>query len=114
MSGILPGHELGRLRAVALSPYDIKVLSTLVETGGEFPFYPERVAAETRAQHIAGFRSLAERDLIEIDEARSTISRWIVRLSDNGRAAYASLEKMSAKPRVEVQMDGETPRIVNP
>lgn len=29
--------ELGRMRAVGLSPYDIKVLTTLMQTNGEFP-----------------------------------------------------------------------------
>lgn len=114
MSSILSGHELGRLRAVALSPYDIKVLTTLKETGGEFPFYIERVAPETRQVHLAGMSALAERDLIEIDEARSTTARWIVRLSANGRAALESLDRMNVQPRVDVQMDGDTPRIVKP
>lgn len=109
MSSLLSGHELGRLRATALSPYDIKVLTTLVQTGGEFKFYPP---ADMVAFHITAMGSMADRDLILIDEARSTTNCWVVRLSDNGRAAYAALEKMSAKPTVEVQMDGETPRIV--
>ena len=107
-------YELGRLRAVGLSPYDIKVLSTLMESGGEFPFYIERTAPEVRAAHVAGMDSLAKRNLIEVDENRSTVSRWILRLTDNGRAVCAQLEKMNARPLVEVQMHGTTPEVIKP
>jgi hypothetical protein len=102
-------HELDRLRAVGLSPFDVKVLSTMMETGGEFPFYVDRLKPETRDIQIAGMNSLIARDLIEVDTSRSSGHRWMVRLTDNGRAVCAELEKMSAKKPVEVQMQGDLP-----
>lgn len=106
-------HELGRVRSVGLSPYDIKVLTVMGQTGGEFPFYIERCAPEQREMHLAGMSSLANRGLIAVDEARSTTSRWILRLTDMGRAVLAQLDSMNAKPRVEVEMQGETPVVVS-
>lgn len=107
-------YELGRVRAVGLSPYDIKVLTVLMETGGEFPFYIERVDPKDQALHIAGMHSLALRNLIDIDQTRSTASRWIVRLTDNGRAVCTQLEKMNAKPKVEIEMHGDVPVLIKP
>lgn len=106
-------HELGRVRSAGLSPYDIKVLTTMAETGGEFPFYIDRCAPEARDLHVAGMNSLANRGLIEVDESRSTLSRWILRLTDNGRAVVAQLDKMNAKPTVEVQMHGDRPEVIS-
>lgn len=105
-------YELGRLRAVGLSPYDIKVLTTMMATGGEFPFYIERTAPEMRALHLAGMSSLADRGLIEVDEARSTVSRWILRLTDKGRATCVQLERMNVSPTVEVRMHGDVPEVI--
>lgn len=106
-------HELGRVRSVGLSPYDIKVLTTMGETGGEFPFYIEQTAPEMRQLHIAGMSSLVQRGLIGLDEARSTQTRWVLRLTDMGRAVLAQLEQMNAKPRVEVQMHGDRPEVIS-
>lgn len=107
-------RELDRVRSVGLSPYDIKVLTTMMETGGEFPFYIERCSPEVRDMHVAGMSSLANRGLIEVDEVRSTVNRWILRLTDNGRAICTQLEKMNAKPRVEVQMHGDVAEVIKP
>lgn len=106
-------HELGRIRSVGLSPYDIKVLTTMSETGGEFPFYIERCSPEARDLHVAGMSSLANRGLIEVDEARSTVSRWILRLTDNGRAVVSQLDKMNVQPRVEVEMRDDRPVVIS-
>lgn len=105
-------HEMGRLRSVALSPYDINVLSTMAQTGGEFAFYIERTAPENRDRHVAGMKSLVDRGLIEIDQTRSSPTRWMLRLTASGHAVCAQLESMNAKPRVEVQMHGDTPEVV--
>jgi len=106
--------ELGRIRQAGLSPFDIKVLSTFIETGGEFPFYVDRLKPETRAAQIEGMNSLIGRDLIEVDTTRSNGHRWMLRLTDNGRAICAQLDKMSAKRPVEVQMHGDAPEVVKP
>lgn len=106
--------ELGRIRQAGLSPFDIKVLSTFMETGGEFPFYVDRLKPETRASQIEGMNSLIARDLVEVDATRSNGHRWLMRLTGNGRAICAQLDKMNAKRPVEVQMQGETPEIIKP
>jgi hypothetical protein len=104
--------ELDRMRTAGLSAYDIKVLSTMIETGGEFPFYVDRLKPETRDAHIAGMNSLIARDIVEVDMQRSSGHRWMVCLTDNGRALCAQLEKMNAKKPVEVEMHGETPEVI--
>lgn len=105
-------HALERMRAAALSPFDIKVLSTFMETGGEFPFYVDRLKPDSRDAQIEGMNSLIARDLIEVDTTRSTGHRWVLRLTDNGRALCAELEKMNAKKPVEVQMHGAAPELI--
>lgn len=107
-------HELTRVRAAALSPYDVKVLSTFIDAGGEFPFYVDRLKPETRDEKISGLNSLIARDLIEVDTTRSSGHRWMLRLTDNGRAVCAQLESMNAKRPIEVQMQGETPEVKAP
>ncbi len=102
-------YALDRLRTMGLSPYDIKVLSTMMETGGEFPLYVDRLKLETRDTHLAAMNSMIERDLIEVDVPRSSGHRWMLRLTDNGRAVCAELEKMNARRPIEVEMHGETP-----
>lgn len=104
--------ELDRMRTAGLSAYDIKVLTTAIDTGGEFPFYVDRLKPETRDAHIAGMNSLIARDIIEVDMSRSSGHRWMVRLTDNGRALCEQLEKMNAKKPVEVQMHGDTPGVI--
>jgi DNA-binding MarR family transcriptional regulator len=105
-------HELGRLRAAGLSPFDIKVLSVFMETGGEFAFYVDRLKPETKDMQIDGMNSLIARDLIEVDTTRSSGHRWMMRLTDNGRAVCAELEKMNARKPVEVQMQGSSPEVI--
>lgn len=105
--------ELDRIRQAGLSPYDIKVLSTFVATGGEFPFYVDRLKPETRDVQLEGMNSLIARDLVEVDMTRSSGHRWMLRLTDNGRAVCARLEEMNAKRPVEVQMHGEAPEVVS-
>ena len=107
-------YALGRLRHAGLMAFDVKILSTLMQTGGEFGLHIEGIAEENRPRVIAGLSSLANRELILVDEARSTVSRWVLRLTDSGREACAQLEKMSVQPRVEVQMHGDTPQVVKP
>jgi hypothetical protein len=107
-------HVLGGLRHAALSPFDIKILTILTQTGGEFPFYIGGIAEENQPDVILGLSSLANRDLIAVDEARSTVSRWVLKFTDYGRAVAGQLERMSVQPRVEVQMHGDRPEVVKP
>lgn len=107
-------HALGHVRHAALEPFDRMILLNLIKGGGEFAFYTGGVQEEKLPRVIAGLDSLARRDLITVDEARSTTSRIVLRLTDNGRAVSAQLEKMSVKPAVEVQMHGDVPEVVKP
>ena len=107
-------HELNRLRHAGLSGFDVMIMSNLMKGGGEFGFYTGGVDAEHLPRVIAGLDSLAIRGLLTVDEARSTTSRIILRLTDNGRAVCAQLEKMSVQPHVEVQMHGDTPEVIKP
>lgn len=107
-------HEAGRVRHAALEAFDVMILSNLIKGGGEFGFYTGGVAPEKLPRVIAGLDSLANRGLIAVDEARSTTSRIVLRLTDNGRAVCAQLEKMSAKPDVQVQMHGDVPEVIKP
>jgi hypothetical protein len=108
---LLDQHDLRRLRAAELSPYDIQVLSVFTKTGGEFPFYVDRLKPETKDVQIAGMNSLIARDIVMVDQARSNGHRWVLRLTDNGRALCAELEKMNATKPVEVQMQGDVPEV---
>lgn len=107
-------YELGRLRHAGLTGFDVMILSNLMKGGGEFGFYTGGVAEEHLPRVIAGLDSMANRNLITVDEARSTTSRIVLRLTDNGRAVCSKLESMSVQPRVEVQMHGDTPEVVKP
>lgn len=104
--------ELDRMRTASLSPFDIKVLSIFAETGGEFPFYVDRLKPETRDAQIAGMNSLIARDIVQVDMSRSSGHRWMMQLTDHGRALCAQLEKMNAKKPVEVQMHGGAPEVI--
>lgn len=107
-------HELGRLRHAGLSGFDVVIMTNLMKGGGEFGFYTGGVRPEDLPRVIAGLDSLANRGLLAVDEARSTTSRIVLRLTDNGRAICAQLEKMDAKSRVEVQMHGDVPEVIKP
>lgn len=104
-------NELDRIRQASLSPFDITVLTTFIDTGGEFPFYVDRLRPETKDSQIAGMNSLIARDLIEVDMARSSGHRWMLRLTDQGRALCSQLDAMNAKKPIEVQMNGEAPEV---
>ena len=107
-------HELGRLRNAGLTGFDVVIMSNLMKGGGEFGFYTSGVSEEHLPRVIAGLDSLACRGLITVDERRSTTSRIVLKLTDNGRAVCSKLEEMNAKPRVEVQMHGDVPEVVKP
>ena len=71
---MLDQHDLRRLRAAELSPFDIKVLSTFMATGGEFPFYVDRLKPETKDAQIAGMNSLIERDIVRSTRRDRTVT----------------------------------------
>lgn len=107
-------HALDRIRHAALSAFDVMILTNLTKSGGEFGLYPGGIAEERLPQVMAELGSMADRDLIAVDEARSTTSRIVLKLTDYGRSVCGQLDKMSVQPRVEVQMHGDTPQVIKP
>ena len=107
-------HELGRLRQAAVDGFDRAVFSELMKGGGEYTYCPPNNLTKLQFDRIhAGLSSLANRGLVEIDEARSTFGQWVLRLTDNGRAVCSELERLSRQPKVEVQMHGDTPKVIS-
>jgi hypothetical protein len=82
-----------QLRQVALTAFDIKLLSLLSKSGGEYPV-PETV--EARA-HLETTRC---KGLIEV--VSGFAERSFVRLTDQGRAVVSQLEVMAVQPKIEV------------
>ena len=85
------------LKQVALTRFDIQLLSLLMRTGGEYPL-PE--TAEARA----GIEAARAKNLVTIIERFG--ERAHVRLTDEGRIVLAQLEAMAAQPKVEVDNRG--------
>ena len=81
------------LRQVALTQFDIQLLSLLMRTGGEYPM-PETPEAR------AGVAACGAKNLVTIIKRNGERDR--VRLTDEGRIVLAQLETMSAQPKVEV------------
>jgi hypothetical protein len=81
------------LKKVALTAFDIKLLSLLMRTGGEYPM-PETPEGK------ASVESSRVKNLVTI-VARNG-ERPHVRLTDEGRVVLVQLEQMAAQPKVEV------------
>ena len=81
------------LKKVALSTFDIQLLSLLMRTGGEYPM-PETPEA------IAGIAAARQKNLVTVVERVGERSR--VRLTDEGRIVLGQLEAMAVQPKVEV------------
>ncbi len=105
-------HALGRLRHAGLTGFDVMILTNLMKGGGEFGLYTGGIAEEQLPRVLAGLSTLADRGLISVDEVRSTVSRIVLQLTDNGREVCSQLERMSVQPRVEVQMHGDVPEVI--
>ena len=85
--------DLKHLRQVALTQFDVRLLSLLAKSGGEYPV-PETVEAR------ALLETTRRKGLVEIVERFA--ARPHVRLTDEGRAVVAQLEAMAVQPKVEV------------
>lgn len=81
------------LKQVALTSFDIQLLSLLMRTGGEYPM-PE--TPEGRA----GVERSRTKNLVTIIERVGERPR--VRLTDEGRVVLAQLEAMAVQPKIEV------------
>ena len=81
------------LKQVALTQFDIQLLSLLMKTGGEYPM-PETVEGQ------AGVAVACSKNLVTIVERVGERKR--VRLTDEGRIVLAQLEAMAVQPKVEV------------
>ena len=85
------------LKQVALTRFDIQLLSLLMRTGGEYPM-PETVEGQ------AGVKVAQDKNLVTVIARVGERSR--VRLTDEGRIVLAQLEAMAAQPKVEVDNRG--------
>lgn len=81
------------LKQVALTQFDIQLLSLLMRTGGEYPM-PETVEAR------AGIEGSRSKNLVTVIERFGERSH--VRLTDEGRIVLAQLEAMAVQPKVQV------------
>lgn len=85
--------DRAHLKQVALTGFDIQLLSLLMRTGGEYPM-PETVEGR------AGVEGTRSKNLVAIVEHYGARPR--VRLTDEGRVVLAQLEQMAAQPKIEV------------
>jgi hypothetical protein len=85
------------LKQVALTRFDIQLLSLLMKTGGEYPM-PETVEGQ------AGVKASQAKNLVTVINRVGERPR--VRLTDEGRIVLAQLEVMAAQPKVEVDNRG--------
>ena len=89
--------DRGHLRQVALTRFDIQLLSLLMRTGGEYPL-PETVEGR------AGVEAARTKNLVAVVERHGERAR--VRLTDEGRIVLGQLEAMAVQPKVEVDNRG--------
>jgi hypothetical protein len=85
--------DRGHLRQVALTAFDIKLLSLLSKSGGEYPA-PETVEGR------AAMQTTVNKGLVEITQRVG--ERSFVRLTDQGRTIVTQLETMAVQPKIEV------------
>jgi hypothetical protein len=85
--------DRAHLKQVALTRFDIQLLSLLMKTGGEYPM-PDTVEG----------RALVEmsrtKNLVTVIERVGERAR--VRLTDEGRVVLAQLEAMAVQPKAEI------------
>jgi len=88
--------ELGRIRQALLTVWDQQTIMGLVARGGETAWIPEG-----KPEHIlAGIESLVARNIVQIIER--VPHGLFVRLTDNGRAIAAELERRVAEAKKHV------------
>ena len=85
--------DRAHLKQVALTRFDIQLLSWLMKTGGEYAM-PDTPEAK------AGVAASAQKNLVTVIQRPGEHPR--VRLTDEGRTVLAQLELMAVQPKVEV------------
>lgn len=89
--------DRAHLKQVALTQFDIQLLSLLMRTGGEY-------AMPDTAEAWAGVQIACDKNLVTIINRVGERPR--VRLTDEGRIVLAQLEAMAAQPKIEVDNRG--------
>lgn len=91
--------DLKHLREVALTAFEVKTVTLLAKSGGEFAWYP-RVVKPLVAElvDVMQHKGLAE----IIDRGNGLNERFFLRLTDQGRNVASQLDAMSVAPKVEV------------
>ncbi len=85
--------DTAQLRQIALSRFDIQLLSLLSKSGGEYPV-PETIEAR------ALLETSRAKGIVEVVERFA--ERPFVRLTDQGRGVVGQLEAMAVQPKIEV------------
>lgn len=85
--------DRAHMKQVALTRFDIQLLSLLMRTGGEYAM-PDTPEAK------AGIASSAQKNLVTVIQRPGEHPR--VRLTDEGRTVLAQLEAMAVQPKIEV------------
>lgn len=85
------------LKQVALTQFDIQLLSLLMRTGGEYPM-PETIEGRS------GVECARRKNLVAV--VSRVGERDHVRLTDEGRIVLSQLEAMAVQPKVQVDNRG--------
>lgn len=78
--------DLGLLRHVGLTQFEVKTIRVLIQTNGETAWYPARVKPETTAL----IQIMVDKKLVELVDTDKT--PCTLRLTDIGRQAAAQVE----------------------
>lgn len=81
------------LKRVALTRFDIQLLTLLMQTGGEY-------AMPATAEGRAGVEGSRAKNLVTVIERHGEGPR--VRLTDEGRIVLAQLEQLASQPKIAV------------
>jgi hypothetical protein len=85
--------DRAHMKQVALTRFDIQLLTLLMKTGGEY-------AMPDTAEAKAGIAYAAQRNLVTVIQRPGEHPR--IRLTDEGRTVLTQLEVMANQPKVEV------------
>lgn len=87
--------DVGMLRHVELTVFDIKTIGGLVKRGGETAWYP----TDKPEWLLAAVESMIKRKLVQIVER--VPHGLFMRLTDLGRVAAEQIDAMNAAPKIE-------------
>ncbi len=87
--------DLGHLRQVGLTHFEVQTITLLARSSGEVTWYPERVKPLTRQC----MDQLIGKQLVAVLNRGGVLA---IRLTDQGRSVASQLEAIDVKPKIEV------------